>query len=92
MLATDKTTLNWGMSLTYDFGKGFLSDVSAYTTSGSGQNQGPASSYDIAMDNPSGGSGLWYLLRQPGLLEEATEFCNAPGTTWGSATRDSILP
>jgi hypothetical protein len=92
VLATDKNTLDWGMSLSYDYGKGLLSDVSTYTTSGSGPNQGPASSFDVAMDNPSGESGLWYLFRQPGVLTEATEFCNAPGTTWGSANRDSILP
>jgi hypothetical protein len=93
VVAPDRDTLEWGDSITHDFAMGPLAGLTTYATSASGQDLGPASSFDIAGDTPAVGSGLWYLFRKSGPLGEGdTGFCNAPGITWGGASRDAALP
>jgi hypothetical protein len=91
--APDSGTLWWGASRIYDLAAGALESVSTYTVTASGQDAGPASSFDVSADLPGAGEGLWYLFRDSGPLGEGdTGFCNAPGNTWGNPSRDSALP
>jgi len=93
VLATDPGTLTWGAARTFDFTKGWLDDVSTYATTANGQGLGPVSTFDVSGDQPTVGTGLWYLFRDTGTVGAgATAFCNAPGVTWGNAARDVALP
>ncbi len=93
VVALDRDTLSWGSSRTYDFAEGLLANLSSYQTTDQAQNQGPAAALNIGDDFPAAGTGLWYLLRDSGALGSgATQFCNAPGVTWGQASRDAVLP
>ena len=89
--APDKTSLSWGSSINYDFATGLLSGLSSYTTSSTGQNQGPASSFGTG-GSPASGTGVWFLFRTPGALGGGGGFCNEPGNSWGNAGRDAALP
>jgi hypothetical protein len=91
VLATSKTTLDWGSSINYDYAQGLLSNLSSYATTASAQNQGPSSTFSIAA-NPAPGVGNWYLFRTPGPLGVGGAFCNSGGNTWGNAARDAVLP
>jgi hypothetical protein len=58
--------------------------LGTYTTTSAGTNQGPASSFSTAADNPAVDGGFWYLFR----VASAAAPCNAP-STYGSPERDA---
>jgi hypothetical protein len=89
--ATDSSTLVWGQLELYNWVKGPLDQVGIYTTTGNGS--GNALTFDISVDNPAAGSGVYYLFRRQGTIGTGgTGFCNDFGITWGNAGRDAALP
>jgi hypothetical protein len=89
--APDSGTLSWGNLLAYNWVKGELAQVGSYITAGTGV--GNATWFDISVDNPLAGHGLYYLFRSAGTVGSGgSGFCNDPGITWGSAARDAALP
>jgi hypothetical protein len=93
VFATDATTLDWGQSLAYDYAFGPLATLGDYITTDSGQNAGPASSFDTSTESPAAGEAFWYVFRQPGPIGTGdTGVCNSPGVSWGIPLRDSSLP
>jgi hypothetical protein len=90
--ASDPATLTWGSPVAFDFSQGLLNDLAVYGTTDTGQGLGPAEVFDIGGDLPAAGQGTWYLFRQTGTLGGGTGYCNAPGITWGTPTRDGTLP
>ena len=66
--------------------------MSTYVTTESGQDQPPASGFDISGDAPGPDTGLWYLFRLPGGPAVQKPYCNLPDITWGNAPRDAALP
>ncbi len=62
VLAQDKNTLAWTAGEDAKFVKGPVSGVSTYATTDDGTLSG-ATSLSIFLDNPGGGTGVYYLLR-----------------------------
>jgi len=84
--APNKNTLQWTGSTPYSFAQGLVGNLSSsYPTTSTGENQGPATSFDISGD-PLADVGYWWLFRVAG----AGGKCNAVNT-YGSIERDTAL-
>ncbi len=82
----------WGAAVDFDWCYGDLANVGTYSTIACGA-EPPGTQFFICDPDPAPGQGFYWLFRQTGPLGSgATEFCNAPGITWGNIPRDAVLP